>query len=154
MTLKELAVKLNTSKKTLKQLCVFQDEQNISFEEELNANKSWAKHKNQKQMPIKDRIDFEQSKVTFVPAKKEVEMPKNKFDNGYDYKKAETLEAVMILYCNGLTSTQIAFEIAANKKYKNIKNLSIDEINKILISHGHRPNKIIDKKHSWNKPIS
>lgn len=151
MTLKELALELNTSKKTLKQLCVFQDEKNISFEEKLNAKISWAKHKNQKQMPIKDRIDFEQSKFTFVSENKKAKTPNSKLNNDYDYDKAKTLETVMVLFCNGLTNEQIAFEISTNKKYKDIKNLSVDEINQILISRGHRPNKIIDKKHNWSK---
>lgn len=151
MTLKELALELNTSKKTLKQLCSFQNEQDVSLEEELNARTSWAKRKNQKQMPIKDRIYFEKSKCTFTPKSKKSNNFQNKFDNGYDYEKAETLETVIILFCKGLTNSQIAFEIATNKKYKNIKDLSSDEINQILISHGHRPNKIIDKKHNWSK---
>lgn len=151
MTLKELALELNTSKKTLKQLCSFRNEHNVSLEEIEIAKQSLLMYKTKRQTPIKDRIDFEKSKCTFTPKSKKSNNFQNKFDNGYDYEKAETLETVIILFCKGLTNSQIAFEIATNKKYKNIKDLSSDEINQILISHGHRPNKIIDKKHNWSK---
>lgn len=154
MTLKELADELHTSKKTLKQLCVLKDEQNISFEEKAKAKETWFRYKTRKQMPIKDRIDFEQKNVTFVPASKKAKTLHNKFYDSYDYKEAKTLETVIVLYCNGLTNEQIAREIEINKKYKDIANLSASEINQILVSHGHRANKIIDKKHSWNKTVS
>lgn len=154
MTLKELANKLNTSKKTLKQLCVFKDEQNISFEEELNARKSWAKRKNQKQIPIKNRTLLNQNISDLIYTSKKTNKARKKLYNNRDYKEAKTLEAVMVLYCNGFTNKQIAREMSTNKKYKDIANLSVSEINQILVSHGHRANKIIDKKHSWNKTVS
>lgn len=92
-------------------------------------------------MPIKDRIDFEQRNVTFVPARKKVKTFHSKFYNSYDFKEAKTLEAVIVLYCNGLTNEQISREIETNKKYKDIANLSVSEVNQILVSHGHRANK-------------